>query len=76
MKGKRISKIAVRTSSGHVVTAPIGQRHADIPATGQRGFMTNNGEFVGRLAGSRIAQSSGQTRSKKPLHSHMLKKGK
>lgn len=70
----RIAKIAVKTPAGKVVSAPIGKRHKDIPATGQHGFVTGSNKFVGRGEGAKIATRAGQTKQPtKSLHSHNLR---
>lgn len=70
----KISKIAIKKPSGKVVSAPIGKHHQDIPATGKRGFILSDGTFVGRSEATKVARKSGQTETKRPLHSHLLKK--
>ena len=74
----KITKVAIKTSSGKIKTAPIGKEHKDIAATGQHGFITSGGTFVNREKGGKIATKAGQAKGMqtKFLHSTNLKKGK
>lgn len=68
-----IESPAIRdTSTGNIVT---GDKHADIPITGEKGFTTTTGEFVDRKEGAKIAKKAGQVPEgfDKPLHSEDLK---
>ena len=66
----RITKIAIKTPTGKIKTAPVGKTHADIGVKGEHGFIA----YVGRKDGAKIAKKSGQTTTKaKLLHSTMLK---
>jgi hypothetical protein len=72
----KIKKIAIKTPSGKVKTLPVGNHHADMHTTGKRGFVTSEGEFVGRGEAGKIAKKAGQVK-KMPtpkLHSSNLKK--
>jgi hypothetical protein len=71
----RISRIAIKTPSGKVKTAPIGKHHIDLGATRKdvRGFIAD-GKFVGHSAAAKIADKSHQIKKPvKKLHSSNLK---
>ncbi|UOF82039.1 hypothetical protein [Caudoviricetes sp.] len=71
----KIKKVAVRKKDGEIKTTKIGNHHIDIASRGKRGFIDNNGKFVNRKEGAKIATKSGQTKEKtKNLHSSQLKK--
>lgn len=73
----KVSKIAIKKPSGEIKTAPIGKAHDDLHTSGKRGFVLNNGKFVGREEGAKVAKAAKQTTTKSPrLHSHNLIKGK
>lgn len=70
--GQAIESPAIRdTSTGNIVT---GDKHADIPITGEKGFTTTGGEFVDRTEGAKLAKEAGQVPEgfNKPLHSEDL----
>ena len=73
-KKESIESPAIRKPSGEVVAG--GPKHVDIPAEGQRGFTTSQGDFVNRREGQGIAQKTGQTTTPEAtfLHSEELKK--
>lgn len=72
---KRIQRIAIKKSTGEILTAPIGKKHADIGARGEHGFISS-GKFVNRETAARIANAAGQVKRAgiKHLHSHQLKR--
>ena len=72
---QKIKKIAIKTPSGAVKTAPIGKAHADIHTAGQRGFVTTGDKFVGRVEAGKIAKKAGQVKvmPSSKLHSSNLK---
>jgi hypothetical protein len=71
---KQVQKIAIKTPTGKVKTAPVGKHHRDIPhAKGQHGFIVD-GKFTGRKEAAKVAAKSGQSKSPvKSLHSKNLK---
>jgi len=77
---RRIKAAAIKKPSGKVVTKKPPAHHVDVAAKdrkaggtgkGKRGFVTSDGEFVGRHDGKKIARKSGQARvrSRRGLHS-------
>ncbi len=57
----KIFRPARRQTNGkvHVASRP-GMRHVEIAPTGERGFVTSEGDFVGREVGAKIAIAAGQ----------------
>jgi hypothetical protein len=72
---KKVSKAAIKTASGKVVT---GTKHKDIPAKGQKGFTLTDGSFVSRTEAGKVAKAAGQVKHmpSPALHSSNLKKKK
>lgn len=72
---KKVSKPAIKTQSGKVVT---GTKHKNIPATGKKGFTLTDGQFVGRVEAGRVAKAAKQVKHmpSQALHSSNLKKKK
>ena len=57
----KIHRPARRQANGKVLVAPRpGMRHVEIADTGERGFVTSTGNFVGREEGAKIAIAAGQ----------------
>ena len=57
----KIYRPARRQANGKVIIAPrAGMRHVEIADTGERGFVTSDGDFVGREEGAKIAIAAGQ----------------
>ena len=57
----KIYRPARKQTSGKVIVAPRpGMRHVEICDTGERGFVTSKGDFVGREEGAKIAIAAGQ----------------
>lgn len=57
----KIYRPARKMPSGRIIIAPRpGMRHVEIADTGERGFVTSAGDFVGREEGAKIAIAAGQ----------------
>lgn len=72
----KIKKPAIRQSGGKITEAKgVGAHNTIEPPSGQRGFTTTQGGFVGRGKGAKIAAKSGQSKKDtgKLLHSEDLK---
>jgi len=67
----RIKAAAVKDSKGVLHTARM---HDDTGVIGERGFLLNDGSFVDRYEGMRVARESGQLmddEGREDLHSRM-----
>ena len=73
---KKVSKPAIKTPSGKVVTGRKGDHHKDIGASGKRGFILSDGKFAGREEAGKVAVKAGQAKGmkSKKLHTSNLKK--
>lgn len=74
MAGETIERAAIRDDAGVVYSVPRPGRHHDVinhmldiddagfipPVTGEQGFTTSTGRFVGREEAMQIAQAAGQ----------------
>jgi len=69
----KVTKVAMKTPSGKIKTAPIGKTHASMHTTGQHGFILSDGSFAGREKAAKVANKAGQVVVKK-LYSTNLKK--
>jgi hypothetical protein len=57
----KIHRPARKQPNGKVIVAPRpGMRHVEIAPAGERGFVTSDGDFVGREEGAKIAIAAGQ----------------
>jgi hypothetical protein len=72
---QRILSAAIKTATGQVVTLPAPARHLDIfrymidvlhlPSPGSvQGFVTDDGEFLGRRGARMVADLAGQVKPK------------
>ena len=72
MAGETIERAAIRDDEGFVYDVPRPGRHHDVinhmiddagfppPVTGEQGFTTSTGRFVGREEAMQIAKAAGQ----------------